>query len=57
MKTQDINICFQSTPQWWMATREGWEPGALYGMGTTPLIALAELLEKEMDREEERNAQ
>lgn len=52
MKTvyvRDIEIRFQSTPQLWMAYREGWEPGGLHGMGKTPGIALADLLEKEMD--------
>ena len=48
----DIRIDFQSTPRLWLATREGWEPGGLHGLGKTPLIALAELLESEMDAED-----
>lgn len=35
----------------WRATRKGWEPGEPYGMGGTPVIALADLLEQELDRE------
>lgn len=50
---RDIRIDFQSTPQRWMATREGWEPGGLYGMGKTPVIALAHLLEQEMEAEDQ----
>ena len=35
----------------WQATREGWEPGGLVGQGRTPIVALADLLEREMDNE------
>ena len=49
---RDIRIDFQSTPQLWLATREGWEPGGIHGLGRTPVIALAVLLEQEMDAEE-----
>jgi hypothetical protein len=53
----DIRIDFQSTPQWWLAYREGTEFGEdsrpVYGLGKTPVIALAELLTAEMDREDE----
>ena len=50
---RDIRIDFQSTPQLWLATREGWEPGGLHGLGKTPLIALAELLGREIETEPE----
>jgi hypothetical protein len=51
---RDIRINFQSTPQLWLAHREGWEGSESrepYGLGKTPVIALAELLEKEIDNE------
>lgn len=48
----DIHINFQSTPRLWMATREGWEPEGLYGLGKTPLEALAHLIEQELDAED-----
>lgn len=35
----------------WQATRKGWEPGELSGHGRTPVIALADLLEQEIDAE------
>lgn len=54
---QDIRIDFQSTPALWMAYRDGTcfaeDSRPTYGMGKTPLIALADLLEKELDAEEE----
>lgn len=34
----------------WDATRSGYEPGDPIGRGRTPLIALADLLEQEMER-------
>ena len=30
--------------------RDGWEPGGLHGLGKTPIIALADLFEKEEER-------
>ena len=45
----DIRIDFQDTPRLWLATREGWEPGGLHGLGKTPLEALALLIEAELD--------
>lgn len=47
---RDIDIRFQSTPQLWLATREGWEPGGVHGLGRTPILALADLLEKEEEQ-------
>lgn len=35
----------------WQATRKGWEPGEPAGRGRTPVVALADLLEQEMDLE------
>jgi hypothetical protein len=35
----------------WQATRKGWEPGELVGQGRTPIVALADLLEREMEDE------
>ncbi len=54
---RDIHLSFDYPPipdrnLDWSATRSGWEPGDLVGRGRTPAIALAELLEKEMDAEE-----
>lgn len=36
----------------WSAVREGWEPGGLIGQGRTPIVALADLLEQELELEE-----
>lgn len=36
----------------WRATRKGYEPGEPMGQGRTPVIALADLLEQEMEVEE-----
>jgi hypothetical protein len=36
----------------WQATRKGYDEGELIGRGRTPAIALAHLLEQEMDAEE-----
>ena len=33
----------------WQASRKGWDLGDPLGHGRTPVIALADLLEKEMD--------
>jgi len=35
----------------WSAIREGWEPGGLIGQGRTPVVALADLLEQELEAE------
>jgi hypothetical protein len=35
----------------WQATRKGYDEGEPIGRGRTPAIALADLLEQEMDRE------
>lgn len=35
----------------WRATRDGYEPGELVGYGSTPILALTDLLEQELDRE------
>ena len=37
----------------WDATRSNYEPGDLIGRGRTPVIALADLLEQEMEAESE----
>jgi hypothetical protein len=52
----DINLRFVQPPIPirdfdWQATREGWEPGGLVGQGRTPVVALADLLEQEMEAE------
>ena len=51
---RDIRIDFQSTPRLWLATREGWEPETTspYGLGKTPIEALAHLIEQELDAED-----
>jgi len=52
----DIRISLTSAPVpdcAWMATREGWEPGSLYGLGRTPIVALADLLAREIELEDE----
>jgi hypothetical protein len=36
----------------WQASRKGWDLGDPLGHGRTPIVALADLLEKEMDVEE-----
>lgn len=35
----------------WSATRKGWEPGELVGRGRTPILALTDLLEQELEQE------
>lgn len=47
----DIRIDYQSTPALWMAYREGYEPGWTHGLGKTPVAALADLLEQELEQE------
>lgn len=37
----------------WTATRKGWEPGEPYGQGRTPIVALADLLERELEADEQ----
>lgn len=53
---QDIRIDYQSTPALWMAYREGTcfaeDSRPTYGLGKTPIEALAHLIEQEMDAEE-----
>ena len=36
----------------WQATRTGYEPGCPIGQGRTPIVALADLLEKELQSED-----
>lgn len=53
----DIRISFENPPipqrhSDYSATRSNYEPGEPIGWGRTPLIALADLLEQEMEREE-----
>lgn len=48
----DIRIDFQTTPQLWMAYRgDGEPPIEHYGLGKTPIEALAHLIEQEMEQE------
>lgn len=56
MNTNDIQLAFDSTPQLWSALRPNEYDGApdgggIIGWGKTPVIALADLLEQELDRE------
>lgn len=57
MDTNGFRIDFQSTPQLWMATRDGlcWCEECStkndYGLGKTPAEALAHLIEQELDKE------
>lgn len=53
----DIRIDFQSTPRLWMAYREGTDfaedSRPTYGLGKTPIEALAHLIEQELEAEED----
>ncbi|MDP2620876.1 MAG: hypothetical protein Q8P46_12000 [Hyphomicrobiales bacterium] len=53
---RDINLTFAQPPipdrnYDWHATRSDYEPGDLIGYGRTPVVALANLLEKEEEME------
>lgn len=54
--TSDISIKFQDTPRLWLATRadcwcEDCRGKNEYGLGKTPIEALAHLIELELDLE------
>lgn len=56
MKTSDITLCHEYPPipdrsMDWSATRKDYDQGDPIGRGATPVIALADLLEQEMERE------
>lgn len=56
MNTNDIELSFNDTPQEWQALRPNQYDGAPdshspIGRGKTPIAALADLLEQEMERE------
>ena len=40
----------------WSATRKGWDEGDPVGQGRTPIVALADLLDREMESELAREA-
>ena len=53
----DINLTFVHPPiperhSDWRATRSDYEPGEPVGYGATPILALTDLLEQEMELED-----
>jgi hypothetical protein len=54
---RDINLRFEHPPiperhSDWSATRSGYDEGDPIGRGATPITALADLLEQELDLED-----